>query len=74
MLVEFEHPTEGPWPQVGLPVRLADHPGGLRTPAPGLGQHTRAYLAEVGYGDEEIAALIRDGVAAEPSPSVPGRP
>jgi crotonobetainyl-CoA:carnitine CoA-transferase CaiB-like acyl-CoA transferase len=66
MLVELEHPTEGPSPQVGVPIRLARRPGGVRTPAPRLGQHTRAHLAEVGYGEEEIAALIADGVAAEP--------
>lgn len=31
-------------------------------PVPALGQHTRALLAELGYGKEEIEALTADGV------------
>ena len=37
-------------------------PGGVTRGAPLLGEHTREVLAEYGYGDDEIDALICDGV------------
>lgn len=42
-------------------------PGGLPLSgvSPGIGSDTRAVLAEHGYGADEIAALLRDGVVAE---------
>ncbi len=36
-------------------------PGGVTRGAPLLGEHTREVLAEYGYGDDEIDALICDG-------------
>ena len=38
-------------------------------PIPGLGEHTRALLQELGYGEREIAELQRDGAVAIP-PSI----
>ncbi len=32
---------------------------------PGAGEHTREILAELGYGDEQIAALVADGIVVE---------
>jgi crotonobetainyl-CoA:carnitine CoA-transferase CaiB-like acyl-CoA transferase len=42
--------------------RLSGTPGKLRRPAPGLGQHTREVLREIGYSDGRIEALVADGV------------
>jgi CoA:oxalate CoA-transferase len=62
VLVECEHPTAGKVRVVGPPVRLSDTPGGVRTPAPLLGQHTAEVLRDhVGLDDEEIARLRRIG-------------
>jgi formyl-CoA transferase len=36
-------------------------PGTLRTPAPGLGEHTDAVLAEIGVPPEELGALRAAG-------------
>jgi alpha-methylacyl-CoA racemase len=43
--------------------RLDRTPAGLPTPAPQLGQHTRAVLAELGWPAERIDALLHSGAA-----------
>jgi crotonobetainyl-CoA:carnitine CoA-transferase CaiB-like acyl-CoA transferase len=40
-----------------LPVRSSAYEMGLRRPAPGLGEHTREVLEELGVAKEEIEAL-----------------
>ena len=66
MVVELEHPELGELKQVGLPIKLRERPGGLRRPAPVLGEATRERLEAVGYGEDEIEQLLADGVAAAP--------
>ncbi|HQT79024.1 MAG: CoA transferase [Rhodospirillales bacterium 20-64-7] len=45
--------------------RLSETPGRLRTPAPGLGQHTRAVLESIGYDEERMSGLAAAGVIRE---------
>ncbi|MEX2519231.1 MAG: CoA transferase [Paracoccaceae bacterium] len=61
MVVEVEHPTAGKIETLGLPVKFSDTPGGVRGPAPRLGEHAREVLREYGYQEAEIAALIASG-------------
>jgi len=62
MLVEHEHPVAGKVRMVGVPVRLSETPGAIRTPAPLLGQHTDEVLRDrLGLDDEEIERLRRAG-------------
>ena len=42
---------------LGIPVKLSDTPGAVRSAAPGLGEHTGEVLREAGFSDSEIAAL-----------------
>jgi crotonobetainyl-CoA:carnitine CoA-transferase CaiB-like acyl-CoA transferase len=62
VLVECEHPTAGKVRVVGPPVRLSETPGGVRAPAPLLGEHTDAVLrAELGLDNAQIERLRRLG-------------
>ncbi|WP_457104308.1 CaiB/BaiF CoA transferase family protein [Methylobacterium sp. P5_C11] len=65
MVVEVEHPRVGRMKTLGLPVKFSDTPGRVHGPAPLLGEHSRAILAEVGYSAAEIDGLIARGVVRE---------
>jgi crotonobetainyl-CoA:carnitine CoA-transferase CaiB-like acyl-CoA transferase len=47
---------------VGVPIKLSDTPGSVRTAPPMLGQHTDSILRELQIGDEEIEHLRDQGV------------
>jgi alpha-methylacyl-CoA racemase len=74
MVVEIEQPgAAAPVRQLGVPVKLSRTPGDhRRLPGPGLGEHTREVLAELGYDEERIAALERDGAVAGVAEGVAG--
>ncbi|MFJ1256430.1 CaiB/BaiF CoA transferase family protein [Cupriavidus sp. CuC1] len=65
MVVEQDHAQAGPIKTLGLPVQLSETPARYLRPAPRLGEHTRALLAEYGYGDEEIEAMLAAGAVRE---------
>lgn len=46
MVVELDHPTIGPLRVTGIPIKLSDTPGTVRTPPPLLGEHTTQVLTE----------------------------
>lgn len=62
MVQSVAHPTLGPVRVTGVPTKLSDSPGSVRTAPPLLGQHTRAVLAELGYDQDRIDALAATGV------------
>ncbi|MGE8603209.1 CaiB/BaiF CoA transferase family protein [Bordetella trematum] len=67
ILVESQHPVLGEVRSVGLPVRFSRQPRQARRPAPLLGEHSRAVLAESGFSTEEITALLAQGIIEEPA-------
>ena len=63
MVVDTTHPHAGQVKTIGLPVKFHGTPGGVRAPAPMLGQHTREVLAECGYAVAEIETMLNSGAA-----------
>jgi crotonobetainyl-CoA:carnitine CoA-transferase CaiB-like acyl-CoA transferase len=61
MIEAVEHATAGPLKVLGIPIKLSDTPGSVRTAPPTLGQHTTQVLNELGVPGGEIAELRRTG-------------
>ena len=58
MVAEIEHRTIGPLRMLGVPIKLSDTPGAVRTAPPTLGEHTDAVLRnDLGLTPEVIARL-----------------
>jgi crotonobetainyl-CoA:carnitine CoA-transferase CaiB-like acyl-CoA transferase len=62
MIVETNHPKAGKVKTLGLPVKFSATAGGITRPAPLLGQHSRAILAEIGYNEQQIEQMAAQGV------------
>jgi len=67
MVIESAQPG-GPVKMPGFPVKLSLTPARLRTPSPQRGEHTLDVLQDIGYRDEEIQLLVRDGVVSASEP------
>jgi crotonobetainyl-CoA:carnitine CoA-transferase CaiB-like acyl-CoA transferase len=65
MVVSLPHPTLGPVPTLGTPIKTEGAPPFRPDPPPALGQDTDAVLAGLlGYPADRIAALRRAGAVA----------
>ena len=63
MVQTLEHAAAGAIKMLGVPIKLSQTAGAVRTPPPALGQHTEDILrSDVGLGDREIASLRKDRV------------
>ncbi len=64
-VMENEHPLIGPLRQARPAPRFSRTPTGLRHHAPKLGENSVEVLREAGLGDEEIKALIEQGITKD---------
>ena len=62
MFRELDHPSEGRTRVAGIPVTMSKTPGDIRRQAPRLGENGPELLRELGYDDEDIAAMQASGV------------
>jgi crotonobetainyl-CoA:carnitine CoA-transferase CaiB-like acyl-CoA transferase len=63
MIAQVRHDAAGVIGQLGIPIKLSDTPGSIRTPPPRLGEHTERILrADLGLDEAEIQRLREGGV------------
>ena len=65
LIADYPDPDMGAFPMHHVVPRLSGTPASIRTPAPRLGEHNRALLAELGVDDVLYAQFIAGGVACE---------
>lgn len=61
MVATVPHATLGHVRVTGVPVKLSETPGSVRSGPPTLGQHTAAILEELGYDQQAVRALADSG-------------
>jgi crotonobetainyl-CoA:carnitine CoA-transferase CaiB-like acyl-CoA transferase len=62
LVASFDHPVYGGYDQVGVAWQFGDLATRCDRAPPVLGQHSLEVLAELGFGAEECARLVADGV------------
>ena len=62
MVSKIEDDKGKPITMLGIPVKLSDTPGSIRSAAVGFGGSTKKILAELGYTKKEIEELIEKGI------------
>jgi len=69
---EAPHPTLGSVRQIGSPMRLAETPARRDRAGPLFGEDSEAVVRGLGYSEQEVAAMVADGVVKTPAQE-PGR-
>jgi crotonobetainyl-CoA:carnitine CoA-transferase CaiB-like acyl-CoA transferase len=65
LVADYPDAAMGTIPMHHVVPRFSGTPGSIRTPAPGLGEHNRALLREVGVDETAYAHLVAEGIAFE---------
>jgi crotonobetainyl-CoA:carnitine CoA-transferase CaiB-like acyl-CoA transferase len=63
LIAKLHQPSVGEVRQPQPAACFADTPAGIRGPAPGIGEHTRDIMKELGLAESDIEALIASGAA-----------
>jgi crotonobetainyl-CoA:carnitine CoA-transferase CaiB-like acyl-CoA transferase len=62
LIADYPDPDMGSIPMHHVVPRMLGTPGSIRTPAPRLGEHNRALMAEVGITEDAYEEMVRDGI------------
>ncbi len=65
LIDEYDHPIAGRVRQPRPAARFDKTPAMIRRPAPGLGEHSREILLDLGYAEDEVNGLIARGVLGQ---------
>jgi formyl-CoA transferase len=74
LVADYPDPDMGEFPMHHVMPRLSRTPGAIRSPAPKLGEHNRALLAEAGVGEAAYAKLVAAGIVCEGGAAPKGDP
>jgi len=74
LIADYPDPDMGEFPMHHVMPRLSRTPGAIRAPAPRLGEHNRALLAEAGVGEAAYAKLVAAGIVCEGGAEPEGDP
>ena len=69
LVADYPDADMGEFPMHHVVPRLSGTPGAIRSPAPRLGEHNRALLAEIGIDDAAYGKLVAAGVVCETTTS-----
>ena len=64
LLADYPDEDMGSFPMHAVSARFSGTPGGIRAPAPRLGEHSRDILAAHGFAPEEIDGALTSGLVA----------
>ena len=68
MLIDVPHPVLGSVKQQGIVPKMSETPGSVRWAGPDIGADSEGVLSDVlGYPDDAIRALLREGVVVTPA-------
>ncbi len=62
MLVDFQDKKKGKMQLLASPIKMSETPPDIRTAPARFGEHTEEVLRELGFGEEEIEKMKKDGV------------
>jgi len=65
LVADYPDPDMGSFPMHHVTPRLSRTPGAIRAPAPKLGEHNGALLAEIGVDETAYAKLVAAGIVCE---------
>jgi len=73
MITSYEHPAIGTVKAVAPAVKLSRTPASIRTPSPGVGEHTAAALEGLGVSQARIRSLLERKVIVQGQAKPPAR-
>lgn len=62
MFIELDHPIGGKMNLVNFPIKFSETPGLVKSTAPLLGQNNKEILSNLGYSEDQIMELYKEGV------------
>jgi len=62
MVTEFDDPKKGKMKLLSSPIKMSATPPGIRRAPAGFGEHTEEVLRELGFKEEEIRQMKKEGV------------
>lgn len=61
-IIDLDRPGHGGFRSVGFPIHMSETPAEIARMAPDVGEHSREILADLGYGDAEVAEMEGRGI------------